>query len=211
VDLGVKTLATLSDGSTIANPKHLAAAQRRLARAGRLYARTIRGSAGRSKAADRLARLHVRVANLRADSLHQLSARLARDYETVVLEDLNVAGMLRNHRLARVINDAGFAELRRQLEYKTTRQGGTLVIVDRFYPSSKTCSNCGTVKTKLSLSERTYRCRNCGTTIDRDLNAAINLHHHVAGSGPETTNGGRAPQKTRTRGQQAKKPQPRTH
>lgn len=210
VDLGVKMLATVSDGRTFQNPKHLPAAQRRLTRASRAYARTLRGSAGRRKATGRLAKLHARVGNLRADALHQLTAAIARDYETVVLEDLNVTGMLKNHRLARAIADASFAELRRQLEYKTARQGGRVVLADRWYPSSKTCSNCGAAKAKLSLSERTYRCDTCGTTIDRDLNAAINLKHHVAGSGPETRNGGRAPQKTRPGGQQAMKPQPRS-
>lgn len=210
VDLGVKTLATLSDGNTFQNPKHLATAQRRLTKASRAYARTQRGSAGRRRAADRLARLHARVGNLRADALHQLTAVLARDYETIVLEDLNVAGMLKNHHLARAIADASFSELRRQLEYKAPRNGGQVVLASRWYPSSKTCSNCGTAKAKLSLSERTYQCDACGVAINRDLNAAINLKNHVAGSGPETRNGGRARQKTRPGGQQAMKPQPRS-
>lgn len=210
VDLGVKILATLSDGRLFDNPRHLNAAQRRLARAGRAYSRTQRGSAGRKKAAARLGKLHARVAHLRGNALHQVTARITLDYELVVLEDLNVSGMLRNHTLARHIADASFAELRRQLEYKLPRHGGRLVLADRFFPSSKICSNCGTAKATLSLSERIYRCPSCGTTLDRDMNAAINLQQLVAGSGPETQNGDRATHKTRPGGQQAMKSQPRT-
>lgn len=111
---------------------------------------------------------------------------LARAYADISIEDLNVAGMVRNHRLARSVEDAAFAEFRRQLEYKTARTGARLHVIDRWYPSSKTCSNCGTVKAKLSLSERVYHCEECGLVIDRDLNAAINIQ--VAGSAPETLN-----------------------
>jgi putative transposase len=132
----------------------------------------------------RLGRAHARVANLRRDGLHKLTSRLAATYGTVVAEDLNVAGMLRNRRLARHIADAGFAELRRQLTYKTDWGGGRLVVADRWYPSSKTCSACGTVKTKLALSERVYNCQSCGLVLDRDLNAARNL----AALAAETTN-----------------------
>jgi putative transposase len=112
---------------------------------------------------------------VREDGLHQLTTRLAATYGTVVAEDLNVAGMLRNRRLARRIADAGFGLLRRQLAYKTTWHGGRLALAGRFYPSSKTCSGCGAVKAKLRLSERTYHCEPCGLVIDRDLNAARNL------------------------------------
>jgi putative transposase len=127
--------------------------------------------------------------------LHQLTSALAQTYGTVVVEHLNLAGMLRNHRLARRIADAGWGELRRQLDYKTTWVGGILVEADSFYPSSKTCSGCGHVKAKLPLSERTYRCERCGLVLDRDHNAARNLAALVqtrpglvAGSGPETIN-----------------------
>jgi putative transposase len=117
---------------------------------------------------------------------------LAARHDTIVVEDLNVAGMVRNRRLARAISDAGFGELRRQLSYKTTWAGSRLVQADAFYPSSKTCSACGTVKAKLSLSARVFRCESCGLRTDRDLNAARNLAalvtEMVAGSGPETRN-----------------------
>ena len=214
VDLGVKTLAVISDGRVIENPKHLAAAQRRLTTASRSYARTQRGSAGRRHAAERLAKLHARVGYLRKDALHKLTTDLARSHGTLVIEDLNVAGMVRNHSLARAISDASFGEFRRQLAYKAVKFGSTLVVADRWMPSSKTCSNCGTVKTKLSLGERTFRCEHCDLILDRDLNAARNLVHlitpSVAWSSPETVNGGGATQKTQHAGQQAEKPQPRT-
>jgi putative transposase len=121
--------------------------------------------------------------------MHKLTTSLATEYGIVVVEQLNMAGMLRNRRLARVLADAGLAELRRQLGYKTTWYGSRLVVADRFYPSSKTCSTCGWVKAKLTLAERTYTCEACGLQIDRDLNAARNLAklaQHVAQSGRET-------------------------
>ncbi|MGO4105666.1 IS607 family element RNA-guided endonuclease TnpB [Leifsonia sp. YAF41] len=214
VDLGVRNLAVISDGRVIPNPRHLVAAQRRLATASRAYARSERGSVGRRHAADRLLKLHARVGHLREDALHKLTTDLARTHATIVIEDLNVAGMVKNHSLARAISDASFGEFRRQLAYKTVKFGSTLVVADRWMPSSKTCSNCGTVKTKLSLGERTFRCEHCDLILDRDLNAARNLVQlvpkSVAGSGPETLNGGGATQKTQLVGQQAKKPQPRT-
>jgi putative transposase len=122
--------------------------------------------------------------------LNKLTSELATTYGTIVIEDLNVAGMIRNRRLARSVADAGFGALRRRLAYKATWYGSQLVVADRWYPSSKTCSVCGTVKAKLSLSVRVFCCENCGISIDRDLNAARNLaaqvHEMVAGSGPET-------------------------
>jgi putative transposase len=150
---------------------------------------------------------------MRRDGLHKLTTRLARAYGTIVVEDLHVAGMLRNRRLARHIADAGFAEIRRQLAYKTGWSGGRLLIADRWYPSSKTCSGCGAVKTKLALSEREYTCEACGLVIDRDHNASRNLaalaaEFDTAGSGPVAGRG--ADQKTRVRGQVAVKRQPGT-
>lgn len=144
------------------------------------------GSNRRTQAKDKVARIHAHVASQRQDSLHKLTAYLASKYSEISIEDLNIAGMTKNHALAKSVMDASFGEFRRQLEYKTTRTGSKLNIVDRWYPSSKTCSGCGRVKTKLSLSERTYRCEHCGLVIDRDLNAAINIK--VAGSAPETVN-----------------------
>ena len=186
VDLGVKTLATLSDGTIIANPRYLAASERKLKRAQKALSRKVKGSKRCAKARAKVARLHAHVANQRSDAMHKLTTRLARTYSDVSVEDLNAAGMVKNHRLAKAIMDAAFGEFRRQLEYKTARTGAALHVVDRWYPSSKTCSKCGRVKAKLSLSERVYRCDGCGLVMDRDLNAAVNIC--VAGSAPETLN-----------------------
>ena len=186
IDLGVKTLATLSDGTVIDNPRALQADERRLRRAQKALSRKAKGSNRRAKAKAKVARLHAHVANRRHDALNKLTTMLSRTYSDISIEDLNVAGMVKNHRLAKAVEDASFSELRRQLEYKTAKTGARLHFVDRWYPSSKTCSNCGSVKAKLSLTERIYRCENCGLVIDRDLNAAINIM--VAGSAPETLN-----------------------
>ena len=191
VDLGVKTLLTGVDDRgrviTADGPKALRASLRRLRRASRAHSRKTRGSENRRKSAARLARVHARVANIRGDALHKATTDLASRYETVVAEDLNVAGMTRNRRLARAISDQGFGQARRMLEYKTTWNGGNLAVADRWYPSSKTCSACGTVKAKLSLSERTYQCEACGLVLDRDVNAAVNLLT-LAASGAERIN-----------------------
>ena len=186
VDLGVKSLATLSDGTVIPNPRALNMGLRALRKAQKALSRKTMGSVRREKAKERVARLHARVADVRADAIHKATTMIARNYSTACIEDLNVAGMVKNHSLARSLSDAALGEFRRQLEYKTARSGAALRVVDRWYPSSKTCSNCGTVKAKLSLSERTFNCDACGASMDRDLNAAINIE--VAGSAPETLN-----------------------
>ena len=186
IDLGVKTLATLSDGTVIENPRCLASSERRLKRAQKALSRKTVGSNRRAKARVKVARLHAHVANQRIDAMHKATTWLAETYSDISIEDLNVAGMVKNHRLAKAVSDAAFGEFRRQLEYKTARTGATLHVINRWYPSSKTCSACGTVKAKLSLSERVYRCDACGLSMDRDLNAAVNIL--VAGSAPETLN-----------------------
>ena len=186
VDLGVKTLAALSDGTVIENPRYLRKLERKLKRAQQALSRKTKGSNRRAKARAKVARLHAHVANQRLDAMHKLTTRLTRKYSDISIEDLHVAGMVKNHHLAKSIMDAAFGEFRRQLEYKTARTGARLHVVDRWYRSSKTCSGCGSVKAKLSLSERTYRCDSCGLVLDRDLNAAINIQ--VAGSAPETLN-----------------------
>lgn len=183
VDLGVKHLAVLSTGEVVSNPRYLDAALRQLRKVNRALARKEGPKPGRRpstrwmKARQRLSRLHRSVSDRRRDSMHKLTTRLARTYGTIVLEDLHVAGMLRNRRLARRIADASWSEIRRQLEYKTAWSGGQLLVADRWLPSSKTCSACGVVKTKLRLSERTFTCEHCGAICDRDLNAAHNLRN----------------------------------
>ena len=186
VDLGIKTLATLSDGTVIENPRHLKKSEQKLKRAQRALSRKMPSSNRRAKARDKVARIHAHVANQRHDALHKLTTHLANKYSEISIENLNVLGMVKNHHLAKSVMDASFGKFRRQLEYKTARTGARLHVIDRWYPSSKTCSQCGRVKAKLSLSERTYRCEHCGLVIDRDLNAAININ--VAGSAPETLN-----------------------
>ena len=186
IDLGVKTLATLSDGTVIENPRPLKKTERKLKQAQKALSRKAMGSKRRAKARAKVSRLHARVANCRSDAMHKATTWLASTYSDISVEDLNAAGMARNHRLAKAVSDAAFGEFRRQLEYKTARTGAALHVVDRWYPSSKTCSNCGAVKAKLSLAERTYKCDGCGLVMDRDLNAAINIK--VAGSAPETLN-----------------------
>ena len=191
IDLGIKTLLTGVDDAgnviSIPGPKALRSSLQKLRRASRTHSRKAKGSANRRKSADRLARVHARAANVRADVLHNATTHLATRYETVVAEDLNVAGMLANRRLARAVADQGFGEARRQLGYKTGRKGGTLIIADRWYPSSKTCSACGWRKPSLTLADRRFTCDACGLVMDRDENAARNLLV-LAASGAERLN-----------------------
>jgi putative transposase len=191
IDLGVKALLTGVDdrGRVIAvtGRKPLRTSLRKLRRANRANSRRVKGSANRRKATARLARLHARIANVRADTLHKATTDLAARYETVVVEDLNVDGMKRNRRLARAVSDQGFGEVRRMLAHKTAWNGGVLVVADRWFPSSKTCSACGWRKPSLTLAERTYRCESCGHIEDRDVNAARNLLH-LAASGADRQN-----------------------
>ena len=186
VDLGVKNLATLSDGTVVPNPRALVTRLKVLRKAQQALSRKVMGSARREKAKKHVARLHARVADVRADAINKATTMIANTYGTVCIEDLHVAGMVKNRHLSRSLSDAALGEFRRQLEYKTARSGAVLRVIVRWFPSSKTCSNCGRVKAKLSLSERTFNCDACGTSMDRDLNAAINIR--VAGSAPETLN-----------------------
>jgi putative transposase len=188
IDLGVTTLLTGVDDTgtiiTVPGPRPLRAALRKLRRASRAHSRKTPGSANRRKHAARLGRIHARVSHVRADALHEATTTLAARYQTVVAEDLNVAGMVCNRRLARVISDQGFGAARRMLGYKTGWHGGQLILADRFYPSSKTCSGCGAVKAKLPLHVRAFTCESCGLVLDRDVNAARNLLN-LAASGAE--------------------------
>ena len=175
VDLGVKDFAVTSDGEKIANPRHLDRKARNLARYQRRLAHRRKGSANRAKAAAKVARAHRKVRSARRDFLHRASTRLVRENDTIVIEDLNVSGMVRNRRLARAISDCGWGEFRRQLEYKCERARHELVVIDRWYPSSKTCSACGHLLAGLSLSTRHWTCPSCRARHDRDINAAKNI------------------------------------
>ncbi|MCG8351785.1 MAG: transposase [Chloroflexales bacterium] len=171
VDVGVKALAVDSDGELFENQKHLAAALKQLRRLNRWLARRRKGGKNWSKAQRKLARLHLRIANLRADAIHKLTTHLAAKATVIALETLNVAGMLKNRTLARAIADAAFSEIVRQLRYKAQH----VVHIDPFYPSSKTCNACGSINRDLALAERAWVCSACGARLDRDINAARNI------------------------------------
>ena len=175
VDLGLKDFAVLSTGERIAHPNLLRAKERRLARYQRMMARKRRGSANRTKAKVKIARQHAKVADARRDFLHKASTDLIRRFDTIVVEDLAVANMVRNRRLAKSISDSGWGEFRSMLTYKASRYGRTMVVVNRWYPSSKTCSACGHLLATLSLGTRRWACPGCGTLHDRDINAAKNI------------------------------------
>ena len=181
VDLGIKTLATLSDGVTFDNPRALKHAQKKLRRLERQKSRRKLGSKNRKKTCRKIAKLHVHIANIRKDASHKLTAYLCKNHALVAIEDLHVAGMLRNHQLAQAVSDSNLGEIRRQLEYKSLWYGAHLEVIDRWYPSSKTCSGCGWVNEALSLADRTFNCQQCGLVLDRDLNAAINVRTVAVG------------------------------
>ena len=178
VDLGVKHLATLSDGTLVDGPKPLRSALKRFRRLSRALSRKAKGSRNREKARLRLARRHARVAGIRSDALHKLTTSLVRTYGCVVIEDLNVKGMGRNRRLSRAIADMGFGEFRRQLAYKVEPSLTAVVVADQWFPSSKLCRLCGALNDELMLKDRTFKCECCGHVEDRDLNAACNLERY---------------------------------
>ncbi|MFD7840918.1 RNA-guided endonuclease InsQ/TnpB family protein [Streptomyces sp. NPDC059761] len=175
VDAGFTSLVTLPTGEKITNPKHERRDRARLAKAQRHLARKEKGSRNREKARRKIARIHARIADRRRDFLHKLSTRLVRENQTLVIEDLTVRTMVKNHKLARAISDAAWTELRSMLEYKCAWYGRTLITVDRWFPSTKLCSHCGALAAHMPLHVRTWTCANCGTTHDRDENAAVNL------------------------------------
>ena len=176
IDLGLKTAVVCSDGTSFEAPKPLKRDLKRLKHSSRRHSRKQKGSQNRKKSQRRLARQHARIKHIRQDWIHKVTTRLIRENQTVCLEDLNVKGMMQNRCLSRAISGIGWFEFRRQLEYKSTLYGRKLVVIDRFYPSTKTCSRCGTKKDSIALSERVFHCDHCGLEIDRDLNATINIH-----------------------------------
>jgi len=177
VDVGIRTLAVTSKDEQFDNPQALRKHEKKLARLHRSLSRKNKGSNNRMKAVKSLAKHYFKISNMRKDSAHKASDSITKNYSLIGVEKLNVAGMIKNRHLSKSMSDAGFGELIRQIKYKAEWRGGRVVEADRFYPSSKTCSRCGNVKGKLSPSERTYECAVCGLSIDRDLNAAINLEN----------------------------------
>lgn len=182
VDLGIKALATLSTGEVIAGIKPLKRLMNRLKRLSRSLSRKIKSSANRNKAKEKIAKLHAKIRFIRQNTLHQLTTSLTRRFHTLGIEDLNVSGMVKNRKLSRAISDMGFFEFRRQLEYKAQMRGGVVVVADRWFPSSKTCSVCGDVQASLPLAVREWTCPSCQTHHDRDINAAINLANYAVSS-----------------------------
>ncbi len=176
VDLGVKTLATCSDGTTYKNPKALAKNLKKLKRKSRQHSHKKKGSKNREKSRIRLARLHAKIANIRKDVLHKTTSKIVNENQVIVLEDLNISGMLKDKKLARSISDVGMYEFRRQIEYKGKWNNREVRIINQWYPSSKKCSVCNEIKKDLSLSDRQFICK-CGNNICRDLNAAINIQN----------------------------------
>jgi putative transposase len=174
VDAGITSLVTLSTGEKVTNPRHEHADRRKLAKAQRDFARKVKDSKNQAKARLKVANIHARIADRRRDYLHKLSTRLVRENQTVVIEDLSVRNMLRNHRLARAISDAAWSDLRSMLEYKASWYGRSVVTVDRWFPSSKLCSACGRLAESMPLHVRDWVCP-CGAVHDRDVNAAKNI------------------------------------
>ncbi|MPY49583.1 RNA-guided endonuclease InsQ/TnpB family protein [Streptomyces acidicola] len=204
VDAGLDHLLTLSTGEKVTNPRHERKDRARLALAQRRLAKKAKGDgANRAKARRKVARIHARIADRRRDALHKITTRLVRENQTIVIEDLTVRNMLKNGRLARAISDAAWSEFRSLLEYKADWYDREVVAVDRWFPSSKLCSTCGTLQHKMPLNIRTWTCGSCGTTHDRDVNAAKNLL--AAGRAVTACGAGVRPQRSSPGGQSAMK------
>lgn len=177
VDFGIKSLLTLSDGTSIDNPKWIRNNENKLKRLHRQLSKKVKGSNNRHKAKLKLAKAHEKIKNQKTDYLHNITTKIISENQVIVLEDLNVSGMMKNHKLAKSIQELGLYEMRRQLEYKSEWYGRDLIFVDRFFASSKLCSCCGWKNTNLKLSDREFICEECGLVIDRDENAAINIEN----------------------------------
>ncbi|RSM80926.1 transposase [Kibdelosporangium aridum] len=202
IDVGLDHLLVLSTGEKIGNPRHERRDRERLARAQRLLCRKQKGSNNRAKARVKVARVHARIADRRTDYLHKITTRLVRETQTLVIEDLAVSNMLGNRRLSRAISDAGWRQFRQQLEYKAQWYGRDVIVVDRWFPSSKLCSACGAPAAEMPLHVRTWTC-GCGTTHDRDVNAARNIL--AAGLAVTVCGAGVRPQRNPPGGQSATK------
>jgi len=175
VDLGIKDLAVLSDGIRYKNIKSYRTLEKRLARLQRKHSNKMKGSANRDKARKKVARLHAKIANIRSNHLHQITSKIVSENQTICLEDLNVKGMLKNHCLAKSVADVSFYEFVRQIQYKSEWYGRTAILIDRWYPSSKTCHHCNFVNQDLTLNDRDWDCPRCEKHLDRDFNAAKNI------------------------------------
>jgi len=175
IDLGLKDFIITSDGQRYCNPKFIRKYETRLAKKQRILSRKEKGSKGRDKARLSVAKVHEKITNSRSDMQHKISSKLVRDYDLIAIEDLNVKGMVKNHKLAKAISDVAWSSFVTKLKYKAQWNDKEVIVIDRFYPSSKTCNCCDNVKESLSLDERTWTCSKCNTTHDRDVNASKNI------------------------------------
>jgi putative transposase len=195
VDVGLTHLTVTSNGSKFGNPRHLNKAAKNLKRKQQSLSRKKKGSNSRNKARKLVARAHQRVADARKDHLHKLSRRIVNENQVIAVEDLHVKGMLKNHNLARAVSDVGWSMLANFLEYKAAREGKAFIRCDRWFPSSKACSDCGAVCDKMPLNVRSWTCAHCGAVHDRDVNAAKNIRDEglriLAGGMPAAASGGR--------------------
>jgi len=188
IDLGIKSLVTLSNGLFVDSPKPLKKYLRKIKRVSRQLSKKVHSrkkgdttpkSNNYKKHSIKLAKIHKKIADIRTNSLHKLTTALTDNFQYISIENLNVKGMMANHKLAKAISDMGFYEFRRQLEYKSKLKGNIINVIDRWFPSSKTCSVCSNIKKDLTLKDRIYKCQKCGLEIDRDLNASINIHNQL--------------------------------
>ncbi|CAC5344462.1 MULTISPECIES: RNA-guided endonuclease InsQ/TnpB family protein [Planktothrix] len=175
IDLGISSLLVTSDGDKVSNPKHLKKSYRQLRQAQKSLSRKQKGSKNREKARIKVARIHAKITDTRTDHIHKLTTQLVRENQTIVVEDLAVKNLVKNRKLAQSISDASWGEITRQLAYKCRWYGRTYIEIDRWFPSSKRCSNCGYIVEKMPLKIREWECPNCGTHHDRDLNASKNI------------------------------------
>jgi putative transposase len=176
LDLGLTSFVTGSDGNKFFAPKPLKKYTNKLARLQRQHSRKVKGSKNKEKSRKKISKLHYKIKSIRTDFLHKLSTKICSENQTIVLEDLKVKNMIKNHKLAKAISDVSWNEFRRQIDYKSKIFDNQIVIADQYYPSSKTCSGCGCVNHDLKLSDRTFTCKHCNLVIDRDFNASLNLH-----------------------------------
>jgi putative transposase len=182
IDLGIKTLATCSDGTTYENPKALKKNLKRLKRKQKQLSRKKKGSKNYEKAKQKLVKLHYHISNIRKDCLHKITSKIIDENQVIILEDLKVSNMMKNKCLAQAISDVGLYEFRRQISYKAKWNNRKVIFVDTFFPSSKTCSCCGWKNSDLKLTDRIFECKMCDMKMDRDLNASLNLKQIYTGS-----------------------------
>ncbi|MFZ1027295.1 MAG: RNA-guided endonuclease TnpB family protein [Limnoraphis robusta] len=208
IDLGISSLLTTSDGVKVSNPKHFDKLYKKLRRAQKSLSRKTKGSLNRERARVKVARIQAKIADSRRDQTHKLTTQLMSENQTIVVEDLAVKNMVKNHKLARAISDANWGELVRQLDYKASWYGRELIKIDRWFPSSKRCSNCGYIAEKMSLNVREWDCPKCNSHHDRDINASINIL--AAGLAVSVCGASVRPEESKSRKATAKKQKPKS-